>query len=598
MFKNFNENSLSQKDYAKKNKEAQSGFKFCNGMCLTYLPIDDFFDNKNNCKDCYYLFLKVKKMVDNNQITYEKFKENPNSVQSDKTTIPMKRLCKTCNEEKTLEHFEETRKECIICRRKKKKTNYEEQFKECLPAIEKAKTDIEAIKNLLRSISSDLVKLALAHYKIPKDPKNQTKANMIVKLVDYFQSQLNPKICLGGCGFELETEFSVCDYCKKKPKNLREQKEVDFEANLDTYMAELDDFTDETANKLTKTQCVLIAKRLNIQFYVSNKRYVIVDKIKAYFEEKKKKETALVPVSEKKDLSGTITLNSVVIYSREDGMINATALCKAGGKEFKHWMELKSTKELIKAKEEDLNSEQTEKSETGIPVTKMTTKKSEVVIPTSQIIDVHKGNSSKYQQGSWIHPDLAGILATWISPKFAIKVGRWIRELASTGSVVLGKEKTEAELLEIQRNYKLLQKDHKKLETNHRKLLQKKTYHKFKTGPAFYIISDLESKELKFKPGFEGCDITRRLQEHRSSIPGCKLEFLVYSDNAKLIETLVLNCFDSKRKLKNHEWLYDLTVETIIRQVRAMLNVCNIKYTEEPDLYCYNEKIEEDVTEN
>ena len=35
----------------------------------------------------------------------------------------------------------------------------------------------------------------------------------------FYKSLLNPKICLGGCGFELEYEYSVC---KDKPKGAKE----------------------------------------------------------------------------------------------------------------------------------------------------------------------------------------------------------------------------------------------------------------------------------------------------------------------------------------------------------------------------------------
>ena len=92
--------------------------------------------------------------------------------------------------------------------------------------------------------------------------------------------------------------------------------------------------------------------------------------------------------------------SSITIPMREDGYINATMLCKAGGKEFKHWFENKTTKLLINTSE------------------------SEVGIPTSQLIDIKKGNSSKFEQGSWIHPDLGIHLAQWISPSFALQVSR------------------------------------------------------------------------------------------------------------------------------------------------------------------------------
>ena len=67
-------------------------------------------------------------------------------------------------------------------------------------------------------------------------------------------------------------------------------------------------------------------------------------------------------------------------------------------------------------------------------------------IPTSQLIDIKKGNSSKFEQGSWIHPDLGIHLAQWISPSFALQVSRWTRELMLFSKVELGQEKSNKEL--------------------------------------------------------------------------------------------------------------------------------------------------------
>ena len=86
--------------------------------------------------------------------------------------------------------------------------------------------------------------------------------------------------------------------------------------------------------------------------------------------------------------------SSIIIPMRKDGYINATNLCKAGGKKFNNWNKLKNTKELITALE----------SETGFSV--------------SQLIE-----------GCWIHPVLAIQMAQWISPKFFIQVSRWTKEL-------------------------------------------------------------------------------------------------------------------------------------------------------------------------
>ena len=118
-----------------------------------------------------------------------------------------------------------------------------------------------------------------------------------------------------------------------------------------------------------------------------------------------------------------LTLNNIIITSRSiDNYINATQLCQAGGKHFKHWYSLESTKLLINEAA----------SETGIT--------------TSQLVDVKKGNSSEFKQGSWIHPDLAIQLAQWISPKFALQVSKWIRLLLTNGSVNIKEYEKELKL--------------------------------------------------------------------------------------------------------------------------------------------------------
>jgi hypothetical protein len=107
-----------------------------------------------------------------------------------------------------------------------------------------------------------------------------------------------------------------------------------------------------------------------------------------------------------------ITLNNVIITSRPlDHYVNATQLCQAGGKKFNDWFRLDTTKELIN----ELSSD------AGIPV--------------SLLVDTIRGRSSKFTQGSWIHPDLSIQLAQWISPKFAIQISKWIRTLFNQGSL-------------------------------------------------------------------------------------------------------------------------------------------------------------------
>jgi hypothetical protein len=124
--------------------------------------------------------------------------------------------------------------------------------------------------------------------------------------------------------------------------------------------------------------------------------------------------------------------NKFIIESRVDGYINATQLCQVGNKRFNDWSSLNSTKKLIEALKKDFIGD------TNILVSK-----------NMQLIDVKKGNSTKFKQGTWIHPDLAVQLAQWVDPVFAIKVSRWIRELMTTGYVQADTQKTNEELIKL-----------------------------------------------------------------------------------------------------------------------------------------------------
>ncbi len=87
----------------------------------------------------------------------------------------------------------------------------------------------------------------------------------------------------------------------------------------------------------------------------------------------------------------------------EDGYLSATDMCKANGKRYNHWYSLDSTSEYLKELSRDI----------GLSV--------------PNLIQIKKGGIST-QQGSWVHPRAATLLAMWISPKFGVKVSRWIEE--------------------------------------------------------------------------------------------------------------------------------------------------------------------------
>lgn len=95
-------------------------------------------------------------------------------------------------------------------------------------------------------------------------------------------------------------------------------------------------------------------------------------------------------------------LEAEVIHQRvKDGYVNATAMCKAGGKLFNDYSRLRTTPLFLEALA----------GSTGIPVDLL-------------VVTVMTGANEL--RGTWVHPQVAIHLAQWISPQFAVKVTQWI----------------------------------------------------------------------------------------------------------------------------------------------------------------------------
>ena len=87
----------------------------------------------------------------------------------------------------------------------------------------------------------------------------------------------------------------------------------------------------------------------------------------------------------------------------KDGYIDATAMCKAGGKRWGTYRQNAATEAFLAALE------------------------SEVGIPTSKLIQSVSGGKPELQ-GTWVHPDVSIHLAMWISPKFSVWAIRIIKD--------------------------------------------------------------------------------------------------------------------------------------------------------------------------
>lgn len=93
----------------------------------------------------------------------------------------------------------------------------------------------------------------------------------------------------------------------------------------------------------------------------------------------------------------------------ENVMVNATEMAKPFGKTTKDWLRTNASSEFI-------NSLSAVRQ-----------------ICPSQLVVVRKGNSNEFEQGTWMHEDVALEFARWLSPAFAIWCNDRIKELLKYG---------------------------------------------------------------------------------------------------------------------------------------------------------------------
>jgi len=99
---------------------------------------------------------------------------------------------------------------------------------------------------------------------------------------------------------------------------------------------------------------------------------------------------------------------------RKDGMVNATQLCRAMGKEFYDYQKTKQTQAFLEALRNEPN------------------------IVGSEIIIIRKGGDSQLQ-ATWCHRLIAIDCARWLNPRFALKIMKWTDEILTKGSVKIQK---------------------------------------------------------------------------------------------------------------------------------------------------------------
>jgi hypothetical protein len=215
-------------------------------------------------------------------------------------------------------------------------------------------------------------------------------------------------------------------------------------------------------------------------------------------------------------------------YREEDGYINITNLCKAGGKEFKNWNKNDKTKKFL-----DVLS-------------------STVLIRTVELLKQEKGGNG--ERHTWAHPQIAINIAQWISPEFDVLVSKWVYEIMLTGKVDIRDNKTTEELDTMNKENKLLKNRIKLLES---KVLQKQPRETFEENKNVIYIVTTEYKEAQ---GHYKIGKAQNLQKRMSVYNTTDKHEVIYNTSCKnkksmdLLEQLVHMKLEDKRIEPNKEW--------------------------------------------
>ena len=102
--------------------------------------------------------------------------------------------------------------------------------------------------------------------------------------------------------------------------------------------------------------------------------------------------------------------NAVITQRASDGYINATALCKAGGKLFANYVDNLETQQFLR----ELSSK------TGIPID-----------GKNQGLIHSRPGAPETGGGTWVHPKVSIHLGQWVSAKFAVQVAEWVMDWMS-----------------------------------------------------------------------------------------------------------------------------------------------------------------------
>jgi hypothetical protein len=215
--------------------------------------------------------------------------------------------------------------------------------------------------------------------------------------------------------------------------------------------------------------------------------------------------------------------NYNIKHRDEDGFINVTDLCNAGGKQFNDWKRLQKTTAFLKVLSK----------QTGNPVG--------TLINTEQTSNTNKT--------TWVHPQVSINIAQWISPKFDVMVSAWVYEVMMSGKVDISNTKTYRQLQSENKNKSI------KIQYLTKKYVKSQPRVQYKEHNVIYILTTKNlKKERRYILG-KAVNLTNRLSTYNKSD---EHEVVFYQecpdeDKMGLVENMVFSKLQEYREQANRE---------------------------------------------
>lgn len=305
-----------------------------------------------------------------------------------------------------------------------------------------------------------------------------------------------------------------------------------------------------------------------------------VRKIQQIVEDDKEKEKQLEEVKENivEEINSKLELysfdkelcinNIKIIARKSDGYINATQLCKAGGKKLNDYLRLDKTKEYLQALDRSAG------------------------YPADLLIHIIMDGKNE-NRGTWVHRKVAYHLAQWISPSFAVQVSNWLDELFITGKVELNNE-TSSQKLEEEYRHKLSQintiinnsntlqekLNRTELDLEAEELEKKFNWYDYTNCCVLYVA--YIGKYIKL--GYSDCGLTDRKKKHTSSTETQYEQFRMigaFKISSRKIETIMKDLLNEYRISFNKQVeIYNppSTLKNFIEIISRLLIDNDLKY--------------------